>query len=1234
MAPVTPLPFLGRRVELEGFADALERARAGAIVLVSIRGEPGTGKSRLLEELAARAEDLDVRSAQLYPASPRHPGELAGRLDLDGLEERADPAVLLVDDAHWADATSLNTLRSLLQSPSGGGLLVVVAHRPVPAAAATHLERTIDTARRHAELIEMRLGRLVSADLAGLADAELASRLVQRSGGLPGRLDRLLRAGLEGGALEWREAGLVQVGTLPEDPETITASLRLQHLPRAHRKVVEAVSLAERPVPVAVLSDLLGQPPDDALDSAEGLVDQGLLRETPEGFLPTPGMAEALEAELGPARKSTTLGELADALVRLELDRLDPGTVGGYYLEAARWTEAAELLSEAALAALDRKAYAEAFPLVQGALAASERLPDHDPGLEGRLRLGRALCYRMLGWSDLAAEELEVAFPLLGGADRIRALEWSAQVADDLQQDRRAEVALALAEREAARLGDQGLLGELSTGRAKILSRLRLPWEADALLRRGIRLLRRSGDPDQRFRGYHNASWIAFDRAQAEEAEAGFALCAGMAEAFDSDEWRADVAGWWSRALFLSGRVEEAIAAAARAIRLGERLGTAPPRFLAHMGLAEGHALFGRYRASLESADDTLAVVQEQMPAWENAARYLRAQAMAGMGDLEQAAREADRALELCPPGIDGWRWSAKCRSLILRIEAERTGILPDPEAAQLTGELLRARSFLPALELLAVRAAGDRETGRQTVALALELGIPMMAARAAASAELWGEPAGQAAARTVRRLEANLPDEWLDEWRSLPEVRPALELEEDPDADTDLSRPLEELLARAEVIPDDLRLDTAEWSIPEPEPEEEAPARRIRAVVLGVALLVVALPMVWLAGNRTDPGPPDAEAETTTTTTTLPPIEARILPPPPEGITGTWQYRGGPERAGFSDRTGVPHVGGVYWTFETAGPIRSSPAIFGKLVLVGSDDHNLYAVDATTGTRPWRFPTDGPISSSPALDPGNIAYVGSEDGNLYALTGLHGEERWRFSTQGLVQSSPAVVDGVAYVGSTDGRLYAIETAEGGELWRFPAEGSVGAIRSSPAVAGGVVYFGSADHHVYAVDALTGEQRWRLPTAAPVLATPAVADGLVYVGSLDQNLYALVTDTGRIEWSIQTGGPIHSSAAVHDGIVYVGSFDKLLHSYDTSGGYRWAVPSTGEIRSSPVVANGIVYVGSEDGRLYAFDADSGEERWTFRTRGFITVSPAVTNGAVFVGDSAGVLYAIGPEPGG
>ena len=116
--------------------------------------------------------------------------------------------------------------------------------------------------------------------------------------------------------------------------------------------------------------------------------------------------------------------------------------------------------------------------------------------------------------------------------------------------------------------------------------------------------------------------------------------------------------------------------------------------------------------------------------------------------------------------------------------------------------------------------------------------------------------------------------------------------------------------------------------------------------------------------------------------------------------------------------------------TTRQDGRMRSSPAVVNGVVYVGSDDKNLYALDATSGALLWKYTTGGSVSSSPAVANG-VVYFGSYDNNTYALDATSGALLWKYTTGNRVSSSPAVANGVVYVGSWDNNLYALDAATG-----------------------------------------------------------------------------------------------------------------------------------------------------------------------------------------------------------
>jgi len=71
-----------------------------------------------------------------------------------------------------------------------------------------------------------------------------------------------------------------------------------------------------------------------------------------------------------------------------------------------------------------------------------------------------------------------------------------------------------------------------------------------------------------------------------------------------------------------------------------------------------------------------------------------------------------------------------------------------------------------------------------------------------------------------------------------------------------------------------------------------------------------------------------------------------------------------------------------------------------------------------------WSFAMPGGVESSPAVANG-VVYIGSDDGNVYAIDAANGQKLWSSATGSAVRSSPSVANGVVHFGSDNGKLYA-----------------------------------------------------------------------------------------------------------------------------------------------------------------------------------------------------------------
>lgn len=361
--------------------------------------------------------------------------------------------------------------------------------------------------------------------------------------------------------------------------------------------------------------------------------------------------------------------------------------------------------------------------------------------------------------------------------------------------------------------------------------------------------------------------------------------------------------------------------------------------------------------------------------------------------------------------------------------------------------------------------------------------------------------------------------------------------------------------------------------------------------------------------------------------------------------------FRGDPAHTGVYPGPGPRAYGGLRWRAATAGPIRSTPAVAGGRLYVGSADGHVYALDAQTGAYLWRFAARTSVTGSPAVA-GGLVYVTDHASTLYALDAAGGRLRWSVETGATLPfpwghesgdvyaSSPVVAGGDVFFGAGDGHVYAVDAADGSLRWKTATGGR---IRSTPAVAGDRVYVGSADGVVYALQRKDGRVLWRHETDGAALvsaefgfdrrtvqSSPAVVDGRVFVGARDGFLYALDAATGERLWRFDHEVSwVNSSPAVSGGLVLAGSSDsRFLQAVDArSGKERWRIETVGIVWTSPIVVGDRVVLAEGAGRIRVVDLETGETRWSAWTGGRLFGSPVMAGGTIYVGSMDGGVYA-------
>ena len=511
---VTSSRLVGRSMELAQLEAALADAAAGRPGLAFVVGESGVGKSRLVSELQSRAAEQGARvlsgdcvelgEGELayaplvsalrplvrdgdpvldqLPAESRAelatllPGLGAGREPLRGAGDQArvfeallgvldglareQTVLLVIEDLHWADASTRAFLRFLAATMCGEPLLVVATYRP------DELHRRHPLRPLVAELERVRALRI---DLAGLTreelrdqlagilgadpDPALVERLHARSEGNPLFTEELLAAGLDGrGALppSLAAALALRIERLPPDAQEVarvlSASGRLEHF------MLEAVAELEP----RALRDALREAVAGHVVVASGdryALRHALLREALYDDL-LPGERTDLHRRLATAREAGPPPSAQGA-----------AAIAHHYLAAGDQPAALGAAVRAGRAAMDVQAYREAAALFERALELWARVPDA---------------------------------PAVSGADELELLEQAAAChfhADDLTRSvTLARRALTLVDETAAPRRAARLSGWLH----RALWRLLRQEEALAELERGLALLSADGPSPER----------------------------------------------------------------------------------------------------------------------------------------------------------------------------------------------------------------------------------------------------------------------------------------------------------------------------------------------------------------------------------------------------------------------------------------------------------------------------------------------------------------------------------------------------------------------------------------------------------------------------------------------------------------------------------------------------------------------------------------------------------------
>ncbi len=350
--------------------------------------------------------------------------------------------------------------------------------------------------------------------------------------------------------------------------------------------------------------------------------------------------------------------------------------------------------------------------------------------------------------------------------------------------------------------------------------------------------------------------------------------------------------------------------------------------------------------------------------------------------------------------------------------------------------------------------------------------------------------------------------------------------------------------------------------------------------------------------------------------------------------LSGWKSFRGDYQNTAYVPSTiGVPNK--LLWKYDAKRPLKSSPVVVGKIVVIGSLDKRVHFLDALSGKEMGVYKVSSSVSTSACGEDATI-YFGLDKGKetFFALDLRTGEILWK-KKLGDLSSSPALCEDKIFVGSSSGILRVLNKNTGERIWEFETKAS---IISTPACDGQssstsderIICFGSTDGYLHALDIESGEVRWKFKAEGAIYSSPAIKNGMVFFGSVDGNLYALNLGDGSLIWKFKTQADVYSSPAVAESLVYIGSNDYFMYAVNqNSGELCWKFETEGLIRSSPIAVGDKLFFGSYDGNFYVLNRFTGKLLWKYQTKGMISSSPAYYDGRIYIASEDGFLYCFG-----
>jgi len=554
---------------------------------------------------------------------------------------RQNPVLMILEDAHWIDPTSLEAFGRAVDRIASLRLLMIVTFRPefeAPWIGRPHV--TAITINRLAQRdVDAMIDRVIG-DM--ILPADIRQDIIERTDGIPLFVEEITKAVLEAGSGSAAER---IIGAVPSPALVVPASLHASLMARLDRlgsakEIAQIGAAIGREFSHALLASVVGKSEAELGSALERLVQSGLVFRS---GVPPHASYLFKHALVQEAAYGTLLREARRALHAhiaailesqfAEIAERQPELLARHCTEAGLIEKAASLWGKAGQRSLARSALAEAAEQLTRALAQTAALPATPAQRREEIKLQVALITPLMHVKGYAAPETTAA------AERARDLIEKAKALGETPEDSLLLFSMLYGIWVARHVAFDGDV--MRTLAAQFLA-LAERQEATAPLLHGYRIMGLSllltGD-------------IAEGRAHLDRALALYdpAEHRALAMHFGQDA-RVSALAYRSLALCILGYPKAALAETERALSDAREIGQAATLMFALALTGLTHICCSNYAVANALVDDIVALANEK------GASLWQAGGMALRGCIFTLTGKSSDAVELITSGITAWR--------------------------------------------------------------------------------------------------------------------------------------------------------------------------------------------------------------------------------------------------------------------------------------------------------------------------------------------------------------------------------------------------------------------------------------------------------------------------------------------------------------------------------------------------------------------------------------------------